>query len=301
MSSRRPVRPDWAELPVGDHLLAECPRWDGPRQRLSWVDVLGGTLATARRLDGVWVEVEHRAFGRVPTAAEPLPDGALAVAVDGTVSVVRPDGAVTQRVAVCPDFPAVRTNDMTVDHAGRLLVGLFTEDRVSARGGVVAVDLGDGSVAPVVQGYVTANGLAVSPDGEHLYAVDTARGTLRRHRLGNGVDAGKVLVDYRGPGVLDGIALGPDGDVWVAIWGAGVVHRYDPTGRLREVATAPVRRPSAVAVVPVAATMQLVVTTARSQPVVGATAPSRPPAHDGARKALDPSPEGRLYATPLPS
>ena len=110
-----------------------------------------------------------------------------------------------------------------------------------------------------------------------------------------------MLVDYRGPGVLDGIALGPDGDVWVAIWGAGVVHRYDPTGRLREVATAPVRRPSAVAVVPVAATMQLVVTTARSQPVVGATAPSRPPAHDDARKALDPSPEGRLYATPLPS
>ena len=296
MSSPRPIRPDWVELSFGDHLLAECPRWDEPRQRLSWVDVLGGTVATARRLGGVWVEVEHRAFGRVPTAAEPLPDGALAVAVDGTVCVVQPDGAVTQRVAVCPDFPAVRTNDMTVDHDGRLLVGLFTEDRVSARGGVVAVDLGEGSVAPVVQDYVTANGLAVSADGEYLYAVDTARGTLSRHRLGNGVDAGRVLVDYGGPGVLDGIALGPDGDVWAAVWDAGVLHRYDPTGRLREVISAPVGRPSAVAVVPLAGTAQLVVTTARSQRAEAATAQSQPPA----REALGPSPEGRLYATPLP-
>lgn len=299
MSSLRPARPDWVELPLGDHMLAECPRWDGPRQRLSWVDILGGTLATAHRLDGVWVGVEHRAFGRMPTAAEPLPDGALAVAVDGTVCVVRPDGAMTKRVAVCPDFPAVRTNDMTVDHAGRLLVGLFTEDRVSARGGVVAVDLAKGSVVPVVQGYISANGLAVTPDGECLYAVDTARGTLRRHQLGDGVDAGRVLVEYGGPGVLDGIVLGPDGDVWAAVWDAGVLHRYDPTGRLREVITVPVGRPSAVAIVPLAGTAQLVVTTARSQRAQAAKAQSRPPA-GGAASPLDPSPEGRLYATPLP-
>ena len=119
VSSPRPVCPDWVELPLGDHALAECPRWDVVRQRLSWVDILGGTVAMATWLDGVWVEVEHRAFGRVPTAAEPLPDGALAVAVDGTVCVLQPDGAVTQRVPVSPDFPAVRTNDMTVDGAGR--------------------------------------------------------------------------------------------------------------------------------------------------------------------------------------
>jgi sugar lactone lactonase YvrE len=295
VSSPRPVLPDWVELPLGDHLLAECPRWDAARQRLSWVDILGGTLATARRRGGVWVDLEHRAFGRMPTAAEPLPDGALAVAVDGTVCVVRPDGVVTQRVAVCPEFPSVRTNDMTVDHAGRLLVGLFTEDRVSPRGGVVAVDLKAGSVAPVVHGYVTTNGLAVSPDGEHLYAVDTARGTLRRHRLGKGVDAGTVLVQYGGPGVLDGIAVVPDGDVWVAVWGAGVLHRYGPTGGLLEIAMAPVLRPSAVAVVPLAETVQLVVTTARSHTAAGARAQSQPPAREG----LGPSPEGRLYATPL--
>jgi sugar lactone lactonase YvrE len=296
----RPVRPDWAELPLGDHLLAECPRWDAARERLSWVDVLGGTLGTARRLDGDWVDVEHIAFGRMPTAAQPLPDGSLAVAVDGDVCVVLPGGAVAQRLPVSPDFPAVRTNDMTVDHSGRLLVGLFTEDRVSAGGGVAVVDLAEGQVAAVAQGYITTNGLAASPDGEHLYAVDTARGTLKRHRLGQGVDDGRVLVRHGGPGVLDGIAIGPDGDVWVAVWDAGVLHRYDASGQLRQVATAPVARPSAVAIVALDGTVHLVVTTARSRR--GLTPNAQSQRWDGgpAHVPLDPSPEGRLYAAPLP-
>jgi sugar lactone lactonase YvrE len=175
---------------------------------------------------------------------------------------------------------------MTVDRAGRLLVGLFTEDRVSARGGVVAVDLAQGSVTRVASGYVTANGLAVTADGDVLYAVDTARGTLRRHRLGEPPDGGSVLVAHDGPGVLDGIALGPDGDLWVAVWDAGQLHRYDPSGRLRGIVATPVARPSALAIVALEGADQLVVTTARSGSATDAP--------------LIPGPEGRLHATLLP-
>jgi sugar lactone lactonase YvrE len=208
------------------------------------------------------------------------------VAVDGTVCVVGREGDLTRRVSVSPDFPAVRTNDMTVDGAGRMLVGLFTEDRVSARGGVVAVDLVQGSVVPVATGYVTANGLAVTPDGDVLYAVDTARGSLRRHRLGEAADGGAEVVQYAGPGVLDGLALGPDGDLWVAVWDAGELHRYEASGRLRMTVAVPVARPSAVAIASLEGADHLVVTTARSQRATDVP--------------LAPSPEGRLYATPLP-
>lgn len=295
MSSPRPARPTWQELPLGDHLLAESPRWDASRQRLSWVDILGGTVASAHWLDGRWSDVERRRVGRVPTAAQPLADGTLAVAVDGAVCVIGQDGTTKQRVVVCSDFPAVRTNDMTLDRAGRLLVGLFTEDRVSPGGGVVAVDLTTGRVTPVLHGYVTANGLAVTPDGEALYAVDTARCTLTRHRLlrhGNAsgsTESGRILVQHKGPGVLDGIALGPDGDIWVAVWGAGELRRYSSAGRLLGVVAVPVARPSAVAVVPLDAAPHLVVTTARSHP----------PGTEEDGTALRPDLEGRLYTTPL--
>lgn len=297
MTSPHPARPDWQELPLGDHLLAESPRWDVSRQRLSWVDILAGTVASAHWVDGRWSDVERRQVGRAPTAAQPLADGALAVAVDGAVRIIAPDGSTTQTVEVCQRFPAVRTNDMTVDRAGRLLVGLFTEDRVSPRGGVVAVDLGTRLVTPVLRGYITSNGLAVTPEGEELYAVDTARGTLSLHPLiGNrsvleSQEAGQVLVRHRGPGVLDGIALGPDGDIWVAVWGAGVLHRYSSTGRLRQVLAVPVARPSAVAVVPFGLVPHLVVTTARSGP----------PHRAGGGRPPDAQREGRLYATTLTS
>ncbi|MGO4342588.1 SMP-30/gluconolactonase/LRE family protein [Pedococcus sp. 2YAF34] len=291
MSAPARVRPDWQELPLGDHLLAESPRWDEVRQRLSWVDILGGTVSVAGHRDGAWEAVERRSVGSVPTAAQPLADGSLAVAVDGCVQVLDTGGVAVPPVVVCEDPSTVRTNDMVVDPAGRLLVGLFTQDRVTPRGGVVAVDVRAGTATPVVQGYVTANGLAVTADGEHLYAVDTAAGTVRRHPLvGTGQPAeAPVLVRHRGPGVLDGIALDPDGDLWVAVWGGGVLHRYTLEGRLRQVVEVPVPRPSALALVTTVAGVQLVVTTARSD--LPATRPTGPP---------DASREGRLYATAFP-
>jgi sugar lactone lactonase YvrE len=281
------TEPDWTELPFGDHILAESPRWHAGRQRLSWVDVLTGSVAWSTWEGGSWGAVQRRSIGRMPTAAVPLEgQDAWAVAVDGDVRVLGADGAVGPATPVSPEFPEVRTNDMTVDPRGRLLVGLFTEDRTSALGGVVAADL-DGEVTTVVEGFVTANGLALAPDGVSLYAVDTARATISRHRLGtDDPDPGSVVVQHQGPGALDGIAFGPDGDLWVAMWDAAAIHRYAPDGRLRSVLRVLVARPSALAVADIDGTTYLVITTARSD------LSQHPP--------LRPRPEGRLYSTPLP-
>lgn len=277
----------WQELPLGDHILAECPRWDATRARLSWVDIMAGTVAWAS-WDGSWVGLQRRAVGKMPTAAEPLGDNrdGWAVAVDGAVRLLGAQSGAGPGTPVCRSFPAVRTNDMTRDPSGRLLVGLFTEDRVSPHGGVVALDLTQGRTQLVAKGFVTSNGLAVTPDGSTLYAVDTARGRISRYRLDvEYPDPGTVIVHHEGSGVLDGMALGPDGDLWVAVWGAGAIHRYSLDGGLRAILPVPVTRPSALTVayldVP-----YLIITTARSDTT------QRPP--------LDPSPEGRLYALPVP-
>lgn len=292
MTRAEATRPDWADLPLGDHYLAESPRWHAQSQRLSWVDIVGGTVSTSQLAHGRWLGPRRQRVGEMPTAAEPIAgsDG-LMVAVDGGVVQLAADGTTRAAVPVTDDFPAVRTNDVTSLPDGRLLVGLFTEDRRSSRGGVVAVDLPGASVSVVVQGYVTTNGLAVSPDETDLYAVDTARGTICRHRLdGAWPSPGRRVVVHQGPGVLDGMVLGPDGDLWVAVWGAGAVYRFTPRGRLRAVMAVPVARPSALAVVPIGGSPHLVVTTARTT-LPDVAAPDEPP---------PPSREGRLYATALP-
>lgn len=277
--------PSWAELPFGEHVLAEGPRWDGERARLSWVDILSGTVSWSSWADGRWSEVQRHRVGRMPTAAEPLEgrDG-WAVAVDGAVRTLDMGGSLGPAVPVSPHFPDVRTNDMVALPDGRLVVGLFTEDRVSPRGGLVILDPATGHTSVLADGYVTANGLAVSSDEKSLYAVDTGRGTISRHSIAGGAGT-EVVVRHTGPGVFDGIVRGPEGDLWVAVWGAGEVHRYSTGGELRAVLQAPVTQPSALAIVAVEGSAHLVLTTARTnqEPV----------------DSLTPDPEGRLYWAPV--
>ncbi len=40
-------------------------------------------------------------------------------------------------------------------------------------------------------------------------------------------------------GAPDGLTVDADGDLWVAIWGGGRVHRYSPAGELRQVLAVP--------------------------------------------------------------
>jgi sugar lactone lactonase YvrE len=49
-----------------------------------------------------------------------------------------------------------------------------------------------------------------------------------------------VLIDMQDEvGAPDGLTVDSDGDLWIAIWGAGQVRRYGPDGRLRQVLPVP--------------------------------------------------------------
>lgn len=279
-------KPCWEPLPLGEHVLAESPRWDAANGLLSWVDCVAGTVSAASQADSGWTLEARHVVGSLVTAAVPKTDGGWWVAVGPGVATLSRAGEVGEpRWRVSADFPAVRTNDMVLDPVGRLLVGLFAEDRTSEVGGVVSVEPSTGRMRNLVTDMVTANGLGISPDRRSLYAVDTARGTLTRHpyHVDDGVAGeGEVVVSQSGGGRLDGLAVDPDGDLWVAVWDAGQVHRYSPDGHLLQVLYTPVARPSAVAVAGAAHDL-LVVTTARSDLVL-------PDGH------IAPSPDGRLYA-----
>jgi sugar lactone lactonase YvrE len=279
----------WRELPLGNHVLGESPRWVAARGLLSWVDAVQGTVSWAGYDGDRWGRVQRFGMRRV-TAAVPCARGWWVAAGDRIVEVSPVGVELGPEHVVSPDHPAVRTNDMAVDPTGRLVVSLFTEDRVSPHAELVRLDPDTGVTTQLVGDVVTGNGIGFSPDGSRMYWVDTARGTLSVASYDPVGSAGPATVIVRepAPGRLDGLVVDPSGDVWVAVWDRGEVRRYAPDGTRRSTLATPVARPSALALVgadPVAPDL-LVVTTARRDltRVDGCPAPD---------------PEGRLYAYPL--
>jgi sugar lactone lactonase YvrE len=145
------------------------------------------------------------------------------------------------------DDPGLRMNDGACDPAGRFFCGSMAQAQTVGAGTLYRLDP-DLRVTPVLRGLTVSNGLAWSPDGTCAYFVDSWSRTLDVLHLD---DAGNVverrpLVEVSGAGpVPDGLTVDADGGIWVAVYGAGEVRRYDPSGQLSGVVEVAVPKPTA--------------------------------------------------------
>src|ERR1019366_6223765 len=62
-----------------------------------------------------------------------------------------------------------------------------------------------------------SNGLGWSPDQRSMYYVDSGPGTI-------------YTFDVEGEGAPDGLCIGVNGAIWVAVWGGYEVRAYAPSG-----------------------------------------------------------------------
>jgi sugar lactone lactonase YvrE len=77
------------------------------------------------------------------------------------------------------------------------------------------------------------------PQVVRAFAFDPAAGTI---------SGGRVLVTVaEGLGAPDGMTVDAAGDLWVAIYGGGRVHRYSPNGALRQALTLPAKQSTSCA------------------------------------------------------
>jgi sugar lactone lactonase YvrE len=220
--------------------LGEGPLWTAP-DRLTWVDILAGTVFVARVDDAGRVDVERRHdVGRHVGAALPLArpeDGWLLAAGAGFVHLAA-DGNV--RPLAEPEAVhggAVRMNDAKCDPAGRLWAGSMAYDERPGAGSLFRVDL-DGSVTRVLRDRHISNGIDWSPDGRTVYHADSGHGIV--YRAPYDADRGEMgrleplIRPPAGEGATDGLTVDAEGMVWVALWGGAAVRRYDPAGRVLE-------------------------------------------------------------------
>lgn len=214
-------------------VLGEGPIWDERTGTLFWVDIDGESLWSwqpDRQGEATSRPVGERVGFVVLT---PDPDvvllglksgmGRLRLSrTDAPTLVLRPE----------PDRPTNRLNDGCAGPDGSLYFGSLSDGPREPTGifhwwsqsGLRRM----GEVATV-----TTNGPAIDPAARILYAADTSKGRIYRHRLAPDGTPGPAedFVTFRpGDGHPDGLTVDADGHLWACHFGAGRITRFSPDG-----------------------------------------------------------------------
>lgn len=231
--------------------VGESPLWNVAEQALYWVDIEGRALNRWRSRDQAftrWATAERLACIALHA------HGGLVAGMETGLFHLHPeaDGSlVSQPIAdLTHARPGMRANDGRCDRAGRFWFGTMVMDMSLAEpAGVLRRLDGRGLSAPQVDGLVTANGIAFSPDGTTMYLSDSHPSVQRIWAFDLGADGApanrRLFVDMNvHPGRPDGAAVDADGCYWICANDAALVHRFTPNGRIDRSLRVPAGKPS---------------------------------------------------------
>ncbi len=248
----REIVAEQATPAVADH--GEGPVWDASRGVLASVDMQRGDLLTVDLLrDGAELaDVRRRHVGDLLAALRPRARGGWVVALSRGFGLLDEPGSAgdgeARPLGELWTDPTVRMNDGGCDPAGGFWCGSMGTDDTPGRGSLYRL-APDGSVATMLTGVTTSNGLCWTPDGSRAYYVDSgtrAIDVLTVDTAAPAVTSRDRFVDVEG-GTPDGLTVDSEGAVWVALWGGSAVHRYTPDGVLDTVVRVPTTHPTSCA------------------------------------------------------
>jgi sugar lactone lactonase YvrE len=152
----------------------------------------------------------------------------------------------------------VRFNEGKTDPSGRLWFGSM-QDNFGPNDEEVPLERSDGTlfrvdangaVAVVEEGVGISNTLCWSPDERRFYFADSLANRIFVYDYeptNGGVSNKRLFFEEPGLGVPDGSAMDVDGCLWNARWGAGMVLRITPHGRIDHRIDVPALQPSSCA------------------------------------------------------
>jgi sugar lactone lactonase YvrE len=231
-------------------LLGEGARWDASRGELLRVDILAGRVYRDRVAeDGALIPVHVYRVPMTVGAITPVEgdEGWLLAAGQGFVHLMA-DGSLSALADVAP--AGARMNDGACDPQGRFWAGTMAHDHHAGGGALYRFD-GEGRIELMLHHLTIPNGLGWSPDGRTMYLIDSGPQVVRAFAFdpaAGTISGGRVLVTVaEGLGAPDGMTVDAAGDLWVAIYGGGRVHRYSPNGALRQALTVPAKQSTSCA------------------------------------------------------
>ena len=248
------LTPTWTALTTQPDGLSESPFWHPQEQRLYWVDIPGRRIARVA-VQGLQAQgpVDYWPLTQEPGCIAPVQGGGWVMALrDGIYRAREWKGDLLPLAPAPYDTKRLRFNDGHCDAQGRFWAGSLYEPKDQVLGVLYMLD-GQGLHA-MMDGVVTANGLAWSPDGRTAYWADTAAHQVRAFDFEPSTgQLSAARVFHQMPpkpaawtwgnvspygGRPDGAAMDSEGCYWSAQYEGHRLLRLSPAGEvLAEVAT----------------------------------------------------------------
>ncbi len=232
----------------------ESPVWIASEQALYWTNIPGREIWR-------WSAKDHsHQVWRTPEMVgclSPDKQGHWIAAMESGLFQLRlpphsSDAISTRLAAVTHTAETMRFNDGRCDRQGRFLAGTMFMDMSAARTVGVLYSPGqkNSGLRTLLDGFITPNGLAFSPDGKTMYLSDSHPKVQTIWAFDYDTDTGtpsnrRVFVDMNPyPGRPDGAAVDQDGCYWICGNDAGQIHRFTPEGKLDRSLPVPVKKPA---------------------------------------------------------
>lgn len=234
--------------------LGEGVLWWPARRALVWTDIEQSTLwihCVADRVTRTWALPDRLGSLAICESGRLLLGLAKGLALADVDAATGAELPVDPVIDIEPHLPRNRINDGRTDRAGNFVFGTFNEAKdgpggsfyqYSSRHGVRRLDVG---------GVVIPNSICFSLDGRTMYFCDSPDARIRQcdyDAASAGVANVREFVRLtRNEGFPDGSVIDAEGCLWNAAWGAGLVRRYAPDGRLLAEIAVAAKNPTCVA------------------------------------------------------
>lgn len=231
----------------------ESPVWHTGDQALYWVDIPAGKLFRQT------LDTDQLSQWQAPEML-----GCIALARNGADWIAGAESGIfkltpglngqigfERRAAVNHARPGMRFNDGRCDRQGRFLAGTMVINMAAGQNaGCIYSYQTNSGLTRLLDGFITPNGMAFSPDGRTMYLSDSHPSSQLvwafDYDTERGVPSGRRLfIDMNPlPGRPDGAAIDADGCYWICGNDAGLVHRFTPVGKLDRSLPVPVKKPA---------------------------------------------------------
>ena len=245
----------WNSLAGRADQLGESPFWHPDEGMLYWVDIPARLVHRAAHLG----QRESWAMPSEPGCIAPARGGGLVIALrDGIYRARQWAGPLELLAPAEHDPETTRFNDGKADALGRFWAGTIYEPRDQRKAALYCLE-GASPLCLKLDGAITANGLAWSPDAATLYWASTPDHVVHAwdwEPQGNSLTGKRVLHQFQGKpagwqpgqpgygGRPDGAAVDSQGNYWCAMFEGARLLKFSPAGVLLDEIGLPVRCPT---------------------------------------------------------